>query len=81
MDNKAAPAELHAAETARTDHLVLNSQPSAPDAIFVDKASAFDDSRRGKYFLAANAPDLAKVIGGASVFVGIQSLPSALAEG
>jgi len=54
---------------------------ASPDAIFVGTAEEFTDFGHGEHFLAGNALELAEVIAGASVFVGNQSLPYAIAEG
>jgi hypothetical protein len=54
---------------------------SSPDALFVGTAAEFDEFGHGEHYLARDALDLAQVIYGASVFVGNQSLPYALAEG
>ena len=54
---------------------------SSPDAIFVGTSAEFDEFHHGEHYFARDALDLAQVISGASVFVGNQSLPYAMAEG
>ena len=54
---------------------------SSPDAIFVGTFAEFDEFRHGELCFARDALDLAQIINGASIFVGNQSLPFALAEG
>jgi tetratricopeptide (TPR) repeat protein len=54
---------------------------ASQDAIFVGTTEEFQDFGHGEHVLATNALELAEVIAGASVFVGNQSLPYAIAEG
>jgi hypothetical protein len=54
---------------------------SNPHAVFVGTKAEFDEFGHGEHYLARDALDLAEVISGASVFVGNQSLPYAIAEG
>jgi len=54
---------------------------AAPDALFVGTAAEFQAFGHGEHVFAADALELAQVIAGASVFVGNQSLPYAIAEG
>jgi tetratricopeptide (TPR) repeat protein len=54
---------------------------AAPDALFVGSGKEHAEFGHGEHVLAADALALARVIAGASVFVGNQSLPYAIAEG
>lgn len=54
---------------------------AAPDALFVGTAAEFEEFGAGEHYFADDALGLARVIAGASVFVGNQSLPYAIAEG
>ena len=53
----------------------------SPDAIFVGTSAEFKEFGSGEHYFARDALDLARVIQGASIFVGNQSFPYALAEG
>jgi tetratricopeptide (TPR) repeat protein len=63
------------------DALWRELKHACPDAIFVGTAEEFRDFGHGEHVLANNALELAHIIHGASVFVGNQSLPYAIAEG
>lgn len=63
------------------DLLWRELKASTPDAIFVGTPDEFDLFQHGEHYPAHNALDLAQIISGASVFVGNQSLPYAIAEG
>ncbi len=54
---------------------------SNPRALFVGTEAEFVEFGHGEHYLARSALDLAQVISGASIFVGNQSLPYAIAEG
>lgn len=54
---------------------------ASPDAIFVGSEEEFLEFGHGEHYLASDALDLAHIIHGASIFVGNQSLPYAIAEG
>ena len=54
---------------------------TSPEAIFVGTAEEHAEFAHGEHLLARDALELAQVIAGASVFVGNQSFPYALAEG
>lgn len=54
---------------------------SALDAIFVGTRSEFDEFGHGEHFYAEDALAMGRVIAGASIFVGNQSFPYAVAEG
>lgn len=54
---------------------------SCPDAIFVGTCAEFAEFGHGEHCLAKDGLELARIIGGASIFVGNQSLPYAMAEG
>ena len=54
---------------------------SAPDAIFIGTDDEYESFGHGEHVRAADALELAATISGASIFVGNQSLPYAIAEG
>jgi tetratricopeptide (TPR) repeat protein len=63
------------------DHFWTELKQAAPDAIFVGTAAEYEDFGHGEFRHAADALELARMIAGASVFVGNQSMPYAIAEG
>jgi tetratricopeptide (TPR) repeat protein len=63
------------------DGLWRELKASSPDALFVGTAAEHAEFGHGEHYHARDALDLAQVVQGASVFVGNQSLPYAIAEG
>ncbi len=63
------------------DALWLELKNSSRDAIFVGNSDEFKEFGHGEHYVARDALDLAHIIQGASIFVGNQSLPYAIAEG
>jgi tetratricopeptide (TPR) repeat protein len=66
---------------SRWDQFWQDLKIASPDAIFVGTKTEYSDFGHGEHYLAENALDLARTIAGASIFVGNQSLPYAIAEG
>jgi predicted Zn-dependent protease len=63
------------------DALWLELKNASPDAIFVGTSEEFQEFGHGEHYFARDALELAHIINGASIFVGNQSFPYAIAEG